>query len=465
MQGAPFEVSLAQQAAHTQSDFWTRLAKVVLQLNEHGFNAGLYTQLGRREVRSHVSLIPTSAHTGEGLPDLLFWVAHLSQLVLARTLAQAAEADDDVEALAMEVRKTEGHGVTVDVILRRGTLRLGQTVVMCGIDGVISAPIRALLLPEPLRDTRARATRLHACASVTAAHGVKIAAQGLDKALPGLPVMVAATREAEAACRARLEPLVAEALASLQTVDHGIHVQASTLGSLEGALAELAERHIPVASLGLGPVCLKDVRRAAIQLEAAAAARPVECLATVLAFDVPVNRDAMALAAQRGLTVLSDAHLFNLLDQYAAHRHAVGERLRAQMAPYAVFPCRLRVLPDHVYHAANPLVLGVLVEDGVCRVGTPLVTRGGTVQLGIVTSIQVNNQAVEQGARGARVCIKVDAPAGQAVAFGRHFDADDLLVSRLSRDSIDVLKAYFRDQLSIADWKLVVELKRTLGIL
>jgi hypothetical protein len=39
--------------------------------------------------------------------------------------------------------------------------------------------------------------------------------------------------------------------------------------------------------------------------------------------------------------------------------------------------------------------------------------------------------------------------------FGRHFDHTDHLISKISRESINALKAHFADQMSKDDWRLV----------
>jgi len=49
--------------------------------------------------------------------------------------------------------------------------------------------------------------------------------------------------------------------------------------------------------------------------------------------------------------------------------------------------------------------------------------------------------------------------------FGRHFDDTDLLISKISRESIDACKNYFRDDLTKTDWMLMVELKKLFEIL
>jgi len=64
------------------------------------------------------------------------------------------------------------------------------------------------------------------------------------------------------------------------------------------------------------------------------------------------------------------------------------------------------------------------------------------------------------------VCIKIENTTGEAPKmYGRHFDYQDMLVSRISRESIDVMKTYFRDDLAKSDWQLIVELKKALGVL
>ena len=56
--------SLAQQAVHTQNEFDERVSKILLAFNEQGLNAELYYR--NKNMGRYVSLVPTSAHTGEG---------------------------------------------------------------------------------------------------------------------------------------------------------------------------------------------------------------------------------------------------------------------------------------------------------------------------------------------------------------------------------------------------------------
>lgn len=63
---------------------------------------------------------------------------------------------DELEARVLEVKCIEGLGTTVDAVLLNGTLRVTDTLVLCGMHGAIVTPVRALLTPEPLKELRVK---------------------------------------------------------------------------------------------------------------------------------------------------------------------------------------------------------------------------------------------------------------------------------------------------------------------
>ena len=48
---------------------------------------------------------------------------------------------------------------------------------------------------------------------------------------------------------------------------------------------------------------------------------------------------------------------------------------------------------------------------------------------------------------------------------GRQFDENDELVSKLTRESIDLLKEFHQDSMTRSDWHLVIALKKQFGIM
>ena len=89
----------------------------------------------------------------------------------------------------MQVKALPGLGTTIDVILVNGTLREGDTIVLAGIEGPIVAQVRALLMPQPLKELRVK-NQYVTHKEVVGAQGVKIAAKDLEKALAGISLYV-----------------------------------------------------------------------------------------------------------------------------------------------------------------------------------------------------------------------------------------------------------------------------------
>lgn len=80
--------------------------------------------------------------------------------------------------------------------------------------------------------------------------------------------------------------------------------------------------------------------------------------------------------------------------------------------------------------------------------------------------MEFDHKNVDMAKKGVDVCIKIEnVPGHTPKLFGRHFDAEDLLVSKISRESINACKDHFREDLSKTDWKLMAELKKEFQIL
>lgn len=54
------------------------------------------------------------------------------------------------------------------------------------------------------------------------------------------------------------------------------------------------------------------------------------------------------------------------------------------------------------------------------------------MDIGIVTSIEINHKMVDSAKKGQEICIKIEPIPGEAPKmFGRHFEATDILVSKV----------------------------------
>lgn len=445
---------LKMQQSNTQLEFEKRSKDVMLQFAEQGLNAALFYE--NPDPRSYVSLIPTSAVTGEGMGNLLAMIVQACEGPLHKRLIFSQQ----LLATVLEVKAIPGLGTTIDTILINGILHEGDTMVLAGTDGPIVTQIRSLLMPQPMKELRVKNAYIEH-KEVVGAQGVKIAAKELEKAIAGLNLYVAQKPDEVDVLREEVARELKSALSSIKLSERGVYVQASTLGSLEALLEFLRTSKIPYSAIRIGPVVKRDVMKASAMLEHESQ------YATILAFDVKIERDAQEMADNLGVKIFAADIIYHLFDKFTAYREELKQKKREEFKHIAVFPCKLKVMPQFVFNSRDPIVCGVMVEAGIVKEGTPIcVPSKEFVELGLVTSIEVNHKQVETARKGQEVCIKIEPIPGESPKmFGRHFDETDFLVSKISRASIDACKDYFRDDLIKTDWQLMVELKKLFQIL
>lgn len=287
-----FRESLSKQGRSVQSEFEKRLSDTMLAFAEQGLNAIPYYD--NKNFAKNVSLVPTSAHTGEGIPDLLMLLIKLTQERMSSQLMYIS----NLECTVLEVKVIEGLGTTLDVILVNGVMREGDKIVVCGLNGPIVTQVRALLTPQPLKELRIKGQYVHHQV-VKASLGIKIVAPDLDKAIAGSRLLVVGPDDDE-------EDMMEEVMEDLQTImksvdksGKGVYVQASTLGALEALLEFLRTSKIPVSGINIGGVFKRDIIRAATMVERAPE------FAIVLAFDVEVDKEARKIADEMGVKIFT----------------------------------------------------------------------------------------------------------------------------------------------------------------
>uniref|UniRef100_A0A8C0ZIF5 Eukaryotic translation initiation factor 5B n=1 Tax=Cyanistes caeruleus TaxID=156563 RepID=A0A8C0ZIF5_CYACU len=447
-------VTLKKQKKNTKDEFEERAKAIIVEFAKQGLNAALFYE--NKDPRTFVSLVPTSAHTGDGMGSLIALLVELTQTMLTKRLAECQE----LRAQVMEVKALPGMGTTIDVILINGRLREGDTIIVPGVEGPIVTQIRGLLLPPPMKELRVK-NQYEKHKEVVAAQGVKILGKDLEKTLAGLPLLVAHKEDEVPVLKDELIHELKQTLNAIKLEEKGVYVQASTLGSLEALLEFLKTSEVPYSGINIGPVHKKDVMKASVMLE------HDPQYAVILAFDVRIERDAQEMADSLGVRIFSAEIIYHLFDAFTKYRQDYKKQKQEEFKHIAVFPCKLKILPQFIFNSRDPIVMGVVVEAGQVKQGTPMcVPSKNFVEIGIVTSIEINHKPVDVAKKGQEVCVKIEPIPGESPKmYGRHFEATDILVSKISRQSIDALKDWFRDEMQKSDWQLIVELKKVFEII
>ncbi|XP_030057275.1 eukaryotic translation initiation factor 5B [Microcaecilia unicolor] len=446
--------TLKKQKKNTKDEFEERTKAIIVEFAQQGLNAALFHE--NKDPRTFVSLVPTSAHSGDGMGNLIALLVELTQTMLNKRLAH----NEELRAQVMEVKALPGMGTTIDVILINGRLKEGDTIIVPGVEGPIVTQIRGLLLPPPMKELRVK-NQYEKHKEVLAAQGVKILGKDLEKTLAGLPLLVAHREDEVPVLKDELIHELKQTLNAIKLEEKGVYVQASTLGSLEALLEFLKSSEVPYAGINIGPVHKKDVMKASVMLE------HDPQYAVILAFDVRIEREAQEMADGLGVRIFSAEIIYHLFDAFTKYRQDYKKQKQEEFKHIAVFPCKIRILPQFIFNSRDPIVVGVIIEAGQVKQGTPIcVPSKNFVDIGIVTSIEINHKQVDVAKKGQEVCIKIEPIPGESPKmYGRHFEATDFLVSKITRQSIDALKDWFRDEMQKTDWQLIVELKKVFEII
>ena len=446
---------IKSQKRLVQEEFQKQVNLVVLQFAEQELNVKLFYE--NENPREYISMIPTSAHSGDGMGNLMAMVVSSCEKYLAKRLVFSNE----LQCTVLEVKYSVGLGTTIDVLLINGKLKHGDTIVLAGQEGPIVTSIKGLHQPELMKEFRVK-NAYKQLPQVCGAEGVRISAKDLGKALAGTELLVAHKEDEIEILKKEVQSEV-DVLKNIKVSDKGVYVQASTIGSLEALLDFLKSSNIPYSGINIGPIHKKDVDKARVMIER----EGCQEWAVILAFDVKISREAAEYAESVGVRIFTADTIYRLQDSYMAHRDQVKKQKQEEFKEIVVFPCKFRILPNHVIARRAPIIVGVRIEAGTLHRNTPIVVPDReNLFIGRVTSIRRDDREIETASTSDEVSVRIDVEPGETPKeVGRHFDERSLLVSRISRESIDLLKQWWRHDVSRNDWKLVIELKKVFDIM
>ncbi len=240
------------QSEYTKRSLDNLIYRLINQLNEAGFSSDRYYRI--RDFQKNVGVIPISAKTGEGIPDLLMILIGLAQRFLERDLRLHAKGPG--MGTVLEVKEERGLGKTLDVILYDGELKTGDTIIVGSYGEPIVTRVRALLKPRPLAEIRVE-EKFQQVDKIVAAAGIKVVAHSLEGALAGSPMRVVEddtpVEKISNDIKSELDDV------KIKTDEIGVTLKADTIGSLEALVQELKDANVPIGGADVGDISKRDI--------------------------------------------------------------------------------------------------------------------------------------------------------------------------------------------------------------
>jgi translation initiation factor 5B len=432
-----FLSSFAKQNDRVREDVENKTYEIVGKLSELDFSADRFDRVS--DFKRNLAIVPVSAHTGEGVSDLLLVMIGLAQRYMGDELALLVEGPG--AGTVLEVKEERGLGTTLDVILYDGTLAIGDEIAVATQGDVVVTKVRSLLKPRPMKEILVE-DRFERVKSVAAAAGIKVTAPNLEGVIAGSPFFVIRGNRDEVEAKIKKEMTEIH----VRLADEGIVIKADTIGALEALCKELEGKEIGVMRAEVGGVSRHDL------IDTETIKNPV--YRVLLAFNTPILPDAADMIKDPLYTqvkVFEGRVIYQLIDQYVEWRDEQKRLQEKQRFEHVVMPAKIRLLPDCVFRQSNPAVVGVRVLGGKLRSDVNLIMMDGR-KVGHLKSMQLRQESIREADAGLEVAISIEG-----ATVGRQVDVGDDLFVDIPERHVKVLEKEMLKTLNISTQEILGE--------
>jgi len=408
--GKFFSKSIQQQSERVRQQVDDRVYELMSELDDFDMMIDRFDRVD--DFQRKVAVVPMSAKTGEGLPELLMVIVGLAQNYLSDRL-EVEEGKG--RGTVLEVSQMEGMGTTIDVIQYDGIFNKKNKLVYGTKNGAEVTEIRAMLKPKQLEEIREE-NEYDRIEESKPASGVRIVGKDLEGVVSGAPVRIASEEQLSEAIDEVEEEL--ETI-GFETHEHGVVVKADSLGSLEALMKELEKKDVKVQKAEVGPITKADVIDASNEKDEERA---------IFAFNTGYTEQGENAVNNESLKVFEGEVIYQLLEGYEGWRKKLQREKREQQLEELPRPAKIRVLHDHVFRSSNPAVVGVKIEAGVLNPGSTLMNADGET-VGRVKSVQDQNESLDKADKGDEVAVSI-----ANATLDRDFEEGGMLYTKLSGD-------------------------------
>jgi translation initiation factor 5B len=415
------------QGQETQALLDERIYKIVGKLYTMGFASERFDRV--ENYANQIAIVPVSAKSAEGIPELLSLIIGLVQRYLHEGLH--CDIKGSAKGSVLEVKEEPGWGNVIDAIIYDGALSKTDTIVIGGLDKPIVAKVRGLL-EKTVPHRKDRKYDLVQSDEVFAAASVEIIASEVEGVISGMPIISCSEGDVEKAklqVQAEVEDVVVE------TDESGIILKAANLGVLEAMLSLFREKGIKIRKASLGAITKKDVMEAESNIER----NPLD--AVIIGFEVAPDAEAKEQLKSSSVKIILSNIIYTLLDSLERFRAQKKDEIERSVLDSVTAPCKIQIMPNFIFRMSNPAIVGVDILGGTLKVGMPLMKEGKNIAY--VKGIQADNESMSSAGRGKQVAVSIDG-----VTVGRQINPGDILFSFIIESEFVKLKkskAYLKE--------------------
>jgi len=409
--------SVEMQGERIKEVFNEKFYTLVGSLQSYGLDTDLYYNI--TDFTKKISMVPCSAQTKEGIPELIMMLCGLSEKFLTKRLALNPEP----KGVMLEVKKERGNE-SVEAILYDGELKRTDEIAVASLTGEpIITKIRILEEIMPL------SSKFKTIEKVKASTGIRLQLIGPNgvssgvkqEILPGMPFVKFKNNLKEIT-----ELFKKELGESIQTEKYGIVAKADSLGSLEALLVLLKQNNIKVVRAGIGDINKVDAINAKANLEIN------ELDSVVVGFNVKVTDDAKEISSK--IKMITDEVVYKIIEDLVEWRKEKQAGIEKERLMGLSAICKLEILPQYVFRNTKPAIFGVRVIGGKLVKNLSIINEEDE-KVGNIKNIQKDRNSVDEAHEGDELAISIPN-----VNFGRQLKNKKFLYTNLGESQFKEFK-------------------------
>ena len=418
------ENNIEKQPQHVLQEFEEKLYTLIGSLNSFGFNGELFYKI--TDFTKNLVLVPCSAKTKEGIPELLMVLCGLSQKFLKDKITLGNKA----KGVVLEVKKEKTTNC-IEAILYDGILKVGDDIAIASFGNPIFTKIKSIQEIQPLSFKFSNKNE------VSAASGIRIQIINKIDILPGMPFIHYSDKNEV------IETFKKEVSESIKTDKKGIIIKADSLGSLEAMIILLKQANIKIVKAGIGQINKTDILSAKANLEI----DPIDAI--VLGFNVKSDEE---IIIPGGVKVIIDEVVYKLIEKVQEYRAEKAKEIERERLLGLAKVCKLEVLHQYVFRNTSPAIFGVRIVAGKLVNRLEIIDDSGET-IGRIKNIQSENKSVEEATQGMEVAISIPG-----ANFERKIKDKKFLYADISEKQFKKFKEN-KDLLSSDELKVLQEIK------
>lgn len=416
--------NIDSQNEDTFKYFNNKFYDIVAKLSELGFNSERFDRIDN--FTKQITIVPISAKTEEGIPELLMVVSGLAQKYLENCLK--CDTAGPGKGTILEINEEKGLGKTMNVIIYDGSIKIGDEIVIGTLHEPVVSKVKCLFEVEK--------NKLKAVKDAHAAVAVKIVAPEIDGVISGMPLAVVDGNVDE--IKNEIQKQIKDI--TFEIDDEGIVIKADSIGSLEALINMLKERKIKIKLASIGEITKKDIAEASSETDS--------LNKVILGFNIKgVNEESVK--------IICSNVIYSLVEDFDKWHAEEKNKIESETLSEIVKPFKIKVLKGYVFRQSNPAVVGVEVLGGVLKSGISLIKDDK--KLADIKTLESEGKTVSEAKKDEQVAISLPG-----ITIGRQISEEDVLYSDLSENNFRKLKEFKKylsaDEVNIL--KEIAEIKR-----